>query len=106
MTTTKALQHSKQLVVESDLAEAKKLTEIEGVYAVEHSSQQLVVSLEDQAQMQQVAANISKTIIENGAQLFALYPQKRDLETVFNQINNDEFVANENIKKGGAAHAA
>lgn len=101
-----ALQHSKQLVVESDITEAKKLTNIEGVFAVEQASQKLLVSLEDKANMQQVAANISKAVVESGAQLFALYPQKRDLETVFNQINNDEFVANANNTKGGAAHAA
>ena len=101
-----ALQHSKQLVVESDLAEAKKLTDIEGVFAVEHEPQKFIVSLEDKANMQQVAATISKTIIESGAQLFAIYPQKRDLETVFNQINNDEFVATANNTEGGAAHAA
>ena len=68
--------------------------------------QKFIVSLEDKANMQQVAASISKTLIESGAQLFAIYPQKRDLETVFNQINNDAFVATANNTKGGAAHAA
>ena len=101
-----ALQHSKQLVVESDIAEAKKLSKIEGVFAIEQAPQKLVVSLEEKVNMQQVAANISKAVVESGAQLFAIYPQKRDLETVFNQINNDEFVANANNNKGGAAHAA
>lgn len=101
-----ALQHSKQLVVESDITEAKKLSKIEGVFAIEQASQKLVVSLEEKVNMQQVAANISKAVVESGAQLFAIYPQKRDLETVFNQINNDEFVANANNTKGGNAHAA
>ncbi len=87
-----ALQHSKHIVIETDCQDLEIIKAVPGVQHVEkYAENQLRVEISKQGFIRSVCSDISKKIIESSASLFALYSQKRDLETVFNQINNDEF---------------
>ena len=99
------LQHSKHLIVETDCKDLEIIKEISGVQHVEeYDDNKLGVEISKQAFIRTISSDISKAIIQSSASLFALYPQKRDLETVFNQINNDAFSQEKNDK--GVSNAA
>lgn len=87
----KTLQFSKHLIVETDCEDLEKIKKIPGVKCVEaYGEGKLLVEMAKQNFSRTISSDISKTIINSGANLFALYVHKRDLETIFNQINNDE----------------
>lgn len=91
-----ALQHSRHLVVETDCTDIDLIKNISGVELVaEIEEGTLLVEMSKQGFSRVIGSDISKTIIESGARLFALYSRKRDLETVFNQINSDQFISGE-----------
>ncbi|WP_448213160.1 ABC transporter ATP-binding protein [Colwellia sp. MEBiC06753] len=98
-----ALQHSRHLVVETDCTDFELINNVSGVESVaEVEDGKLLVEMSKQGFSRVIGSDICKAIIESGASLFALYPQKRDLETVFNQINSDQFVSkNKNKEKTG-----
>ncbi len=88
-----ALQHSRHLVVETDCTDIELIKKISGVEFVSEIEQgKLLVEMSKQGFSRVIGSDLSKAIIESGASLFALYPRKRDLETVFNQINSDQYV--------------
>ncbi len=96
------LKHSKQLIVETDCQNDDLLTQVSGVNQVELLNEnQWLIDISKQEFSRTIACELSKAIIESGANLFAIYPQKRDLETVFNQINNEHYVTEQ-----GVTHAA
>lgn len=89
-----ALQHSRHLIIETDCTDTDLIKNISGVeFVAEIEEGKLLVEMSKQGFSRVIGGDISKAIIESGASLFALYPRKRDLETVFNQINSDQFVA-------------
>ena len=88
--TLDALQQSKHLVIETDCSDNDLIKAIAGVAMVTNIAKQtLLVELAEENYAHIIGAEISKKIINSGSQLFALYARKRDLETVFNQINNE-----------------
>ena len=86
------LQHSQHITVKTDFKNSDSLSTISGVKHVETLGENtLHIAISKQEFAQNICSDISKTIIESGASLFEIYPQKRDLETVFNQINNNDY---------------
>lgn len=102
------LQHSKHLIVETDCKDLDRLKKVSGVKNIEvNNSNTLLIEISKQEFSRTICSDMSKVIIEAGANLFALYPQKRDLETVFNQINNDVYSSKKQaVKKGKEAKNA
>ncbi len=99
------LQQSKHLVVETDCTDLQLIEQISGVNAIEvKNDSKLIVEISKQAFSRAISSDISKAIIESGASLFSIYPQQRDLETVFNQINNEQQSIKESDK--GVSDAA
>jgi len=86
------LKYSKQLVVETDCADINVLEQIAGVKKVERENKdRLIIDISKQEFSRTICQDISKAIITAESNLYGLYPKKRDLETVFNQINNDQY---------------
>ena len=86
-----ALQSSNQLRVQASHpgGDIKKLMQsVGGVQQVnaqpEHS---YLITLTDDADRQQVSASVAHRLISEGAQLFSLTPQQRDIETLFREVN-------------------
>ncbi len=99
------LQQSKHLVVETDCTDLQLIEQISGVNAIEvKNDSKLIVEISKQAFSRAISSDISKAIIESGASLFSIYPQQHDLETVFNQINNEQHSIKESDK--GVSDAA
>ncbi|GLX77323.1 ABC transporter ATP-binding protein [Thalassotalea insulae] len=92
-----ALQHSQQLIVETDCQDLAIIKQISGVKALERISEhQLMVEISKPEFSRTICTELSKAIVNSDANLFALYRKKRDLETVFNQINNEQYSSIEN----------
>ena len=99
------LQQSKHLVVETDCTDLQLIKQISGVNAIEVTNDsKLIAEISKQAFSRAISSDIRKAIIESGASLFSIYPQQRDLETVFNQINNEQHSIKESDK--GVSDAA
>jgi len=95
------LRQSNSLIVSSDLT-PKRAEEIfkaiEGVEQVESLGQQQVhnryrLELNENRDTAQHANIIAKILIEEGYALYELYPEQRDLESVFREVNEKEEVA-------------
>ena len=91
------LHASKHLIVETDSQEIDLINNIAGVKSTKkHDDGILLIEMSKQDFSRSISSEISKKIINSGANLYGLYEQKRDLETIFNQINNnDELVQKE-----------
>lgn len=88
-----SLKSSQQLMVETNCQQVAVLTKIPGVKQVNVENEStLSVDISKQAFMATIASEISKAIIKADYQLFALYPKNRDLESIFNQLNNESIV--------------
>lgn len=99
------LQQSKHLVVETDCTDLQLIKKISDVNAIEVTNDsKLIAEISKQAFSRAISSDIRKAIIESGASLFSIYPQQRDLETVFNQINNEQHSIKESDK--GVSDAA
>ncbi|GHF01026.1 ABC transporter ATP-binding protein [Thalassotalea profundi] len=95
-----ALQHSKHLIVETNCKNIDMIKNISGVKCVKEIEEgKLLVEMSKQGFSHVIGSDISKAVIESGASLFALYPRKRDLETIFNQINSDQFSSGKKTDK-------
>ncbi|MDT0604725.1 ABC transporter ATP-binding protein [Thalassotalea castellviae] len=100
-----ALQHSLHITVKTDYKNKQNLEKISGIKQVKSCGENtLFITISKQEFAQNICSDISKTIIEAGARLFEIYPQKRDLETVFNQINSNEY--NQKESDEGVENAA
>ena len=104
------LQHSKLIAVDTNFTDIEQLNAISGVKQVdvvnEHS---LLIEISKQDFVRSLCSDISKVIINAEADLFSIAPKKQDLETLFNQINNDQFINNVtevNEQHQGVSHAA
>lgn len=87
-----ALKASQQLIVETNCQQLALLEKISGVKQVNVVSEgKLSVEISKQAFMATIASEISQAIIKTDYQLFALYAQKRDLESIFNQLNHEQL---------------
>lgn len=88
-----SLKSSQQLMVETNCQQVAVLTKIPGVKQVNVENETtLSVDISKQEFMATIASEISKAIIKADYQLFALYPKNKDLESIFNQLNNESLV--------------
>ncbi len=86
------LKNSQTLIVETNCVDHDLISAISGVKKVVVEREgKLSVEISKQAFMETIASEISKVVINSDHQLFALYRQKRDLESIFNQLNNEDF---------------
>jgi len=96
------LRNSNQLIVSSDLSvKAGKalLQKIDGVKNIAVQQEcGLQITTHDEADLDQVASRVARTIIENDHALYELKRQQRDLESVFREVNE--------ALKQGVSHAA
>lgn len=86
-----------------------ELSAIDGIQSVDIISKQngqfnyaLHVKPKNEQILSEAIPPIAKAIINQGYSLYALYPEIRDLETVFNQINSDQAT----VEEGGNSRAA
>lgn len=87
-----SLQHSKHIVVKTDYQDLAALEKISGIKnVVVNDDNELFVEIVKQPFSSTICSEISKTIVNAGSDLFAIFPKRQDLETLFNQINNDEY---------------
>lgn len=95
--TLSELQSSKRLVVETGLGSDEAvslLNSINGVKGVHvrdgavasESGTRYILDLADDAASEECASRAASLILEKGAPLFALFPETRDLETIFGEI--------------------
>ncbi|BBN82542.1 gliding motility-associated ABC transporter ATP-binding subunit GldA [Pseudoalteromonas sp. A25] len=97
-----ALNNAQHLLVETNCENETVFNAIEGIRgATKRAEHYWQLDLEDTTEIKTVACRVSKTLIENSFALYALHSEKRDLETLFNDINNNGLSST----KGGA-HAA
>ena len=105
-----ALQESKHIILETNFTELAELEAISGVKTVEavtHNT--LSIEISKQQFLKSICSEVSKLIVNAGANLFSIYPKKRDLESLFNDINNDHYVGDITNAKGTVnevSHAA
>jgi len=86
------LQQSKHIVVNTDYQDINTIEQISGVKSVElHGDQTLLIEIVKQEFSKQLCSEISKIIIDSEANLYAIHPKKYDLETLFNQVNNEQY---------------
>lgn len=84
------LKHSKNIVVETDFPSIDQLQQLAGVKKVElRESERLMIELNESASSRDVRKQIGRLIIESNSNLYSIQEEKRDLETIFNQINQD-----------------
>ena len=87
-----SLQHSKHIVVKTDYQDLAALEKISGIKnVVVNDDNELFVEIVKQPFSSTICSEISKTIVNAGSDLFVIFPKRQDLETLFNQINNDEY---------------
>ena len=95
-----ALKQGQQITIETSLneQESKQLLTIEGIEDIKPVKQstntahfQYSVSVALAYDMTTVCAEIANTIIKADQQLFSLVPQKRDLETLFKEVNQQQY---------------
>ncbi|NOU51459.1 ATP-binding cassette domain-containing protein [Pseudoalteromonas sp. JBTF-M23] len=97
-----ALNNTEHLLVESNCDDASLFLRLDGVKTANQiAKHRWQVYLEHAIDIKTVASSISQTLIKNNYALYALHNEKRDLETLFNDINNNGLSST----KGGA-HAA
>ncbi|QOL25085.1 ABC transporter ATP-binding protein [Thalassotalea sp. LPB0316] len=85
------LQDTKHVLVETDFEQLDLIEALIGVeFVAPIDSQKLLVELEQASRIREISSEISRLIVNHGKQLYSLVPRKRDLESVFNQINNQE----------------
>ncbi|WP_448547488.1 ABC transporter ATP-binding protein [Thalassotalea fusca] len=83
------LKNSTRIVVETDCQDASLIEKISGVTEVIAENNNLwLVTISKQAFRQSISADITKILVSNNANVFGIYPEKRDLETLFNQLNS------------------
>lgn len=91
-----ALQHSNRLAVEVDGSPEtlqKNLSKVSGLTAITEVAQhngahRYILDLSDEAERAAASADIAKAIVKGGMQLFSLHPERRDLETIFQEITS------------------
>ncbi|WP_448564953.1 ABC transporter ATP-binding protein [Thalassotalea ganghwensis] len=91
-----ALKNSKHIMVKTDCQDSKVFEAISGVSEVskvDDTSWQLEVTKHEF--INSISADISQSLINQGFKLFALYPEKRDLESLFQQLNEQNVVSEE-----------
>lgn len=94
------LQQSRHLIIETDCTDIDMINKISGVECITQIAEgKLLVEMSKQGFSRVISRDISKAIIESGASLYSLYSRKRDLESVFNQINNEEFTREKTTKQ-------
>ena len=93
------LCHSNRLLLQTDATlESIKplLNKLEGVEEIvpvaqdAPSSQQFVLTLQDDVNANDISPTVASYVHDNGWPLYALYPEVRDLESVFGQINAED----------------
>ncbi|GHF94370.1 ABC transporter ATP-binding protein [Thalassotalea marina] len=96
------LKHSKNIVLETDYQLLEQLQQIVNVVTVEQiTDERLLIALRPSASVPEVSSQISKLIVESGSNLYAIHQEKRDLEVIFNQINQDVMVNSDGQKGFG-----
>ncbi len=104
------LQHSKHIVVNTDHQDIEMLKQIPGIKSVELTHEkELLIEVVKQEFSQAICSELSKVIVNSGSALFAISSKTRDLETLFNQINNDEYQVQSSLVNGKnkeVSHAA
>lgn len=90
------LQHNKHIIVKTDLQNIDLIKKIPGVKSIElPSDKTLLITIVKQDFLQKICSEISQEIVNSGAKLYEIHPEKHDLETIFNQINNNQYPSNE-----------
>ena len=94
------LRHSNQLRLVTDLAPQPAgalLQAIDGVGALQSQQRQAGydyrITLDENSDANEMAHAIAKTLIENGHALYEISCEKRDLESVFREVNEKEELA-------------
>jgi ABC-2 type transport system ATP-binding protein len=97
------LQLSDQLRVQAshDKRDVKKLMKsIDGIRQIQSlPNDTYAVTLSDNADHQQISAAIANTLITEGANLFSLTQQQRDIETLFREVNQSTASRNSKALK-------
>ncbi|HID97079.1 MAG TPA: ABC transporter ATP-binding protein [Thermodesulfobacteriaceae bacterium] len=95
--TMEELRSGNRLIVATDMAHdmaADLFGQIPGMDAVEFVSGngrfEYALVLHDRRNMDQTASSVADLILRQGSRLYALYPESRDLETIFGEISSPE----------------
>jgi ABC-2 type transport system ATP-binding protein len=68
---------------------------VSGVEVIPSDDGRYHYALDLECDSAEVAPPVAASLLQQGARLFALYPEQRDLETLFNKINQGEDVVHE-----------
>lgn len=92
------LRRSNHLLLETSMTEDKalKLKEIEGISLIEligggNASSVYRIEIESPDRHRKVSAELATNIIQSGEKLYRLLPEKRDLETLFREVNEESY---------------
>ena len=90
------LKHSKSFIIETNCEQLELIEQISGVVNVETIAKQTFkVTVTKQKFVKSISAELTKKLISEDYDVYAIYPEKHDLETLFNQINSPELANKE-----------
>ncbi len=99
-----ALQQSNQITLHTDRDVTGLVQAIEGVGNIDsNGDSRFVVTLSEQVDVQQCASLIAKKLIHEGVALYSLTPRRRDIETLFREVNAQSNDAEEKKEIRNAA---
>lgn len=104
------LRQSNHLLLESSLEPKKSalLSEIDGVSSVDCLGDESIfsndsdgklfryrIAFHDYSNSRSLSATVAKTVVESDSQLYSIKPELRDLETLFKEVSEEGYVAEE-----------